>query len=227
MRGFAQTVHCPRCGTTKPTGAELVPLVTCTRCGLGFDPKPREPVPRRELVVASAPSVVKVVETADDAHLVIRDSIASGMVLTAIGAGLGWLLAYVIELALWQYVPFLAILGAFALYHGASRLLGRTVIYVGRDVIAAWQRPLPRRRERLAGGAIAELAIRPANAPGLGRVFELVAKDPAGDAVHLTTIDTADATNELVDAIHEQRARLGAPIGARHARNDERREPDD
>ena len=216
-RGFALTVHCPRCGTAKATGVEVTPIVTCAKCGLGFDPKPREPQPKA-LVVDVPASLVQQQISDSDAYLVVRDSTMAAITLLLFALAVGGFAYYVLVARHYDYLPFLVVLAFLTGYLGVSRLVGRTIVYVNREVISASHHPLPRRAEHFIGGDVETLEIVPVDAV-TGRAYALVAKQRAGEgragehrAIRLATIDSADAINELVAAIREQRARLGAPI---------------
>ena len=214
MRGFAFTAHCPRCETAHPTGAEVTPIITCRRCGLGFDPKPREPQPADapgsepvELVRVDSQIVEQV--TNADVHLVIRDSPFHGVWLLCIAVVLVLLGYTALGLKEWAYLVVLAGLAPAAAYGGISHLFGRTYVYVNRDTISAWQEPLPRFRERMIGGDIATLSL----VERTGKNFDLVATEAAGERRSLRLLNAdEELANELAAAIRKHRARLGAPI---------------
>lgn len=144
MRGFALTAHCPRCGTEKPTGGDVAPLVACTKCGLSFDPKPREPRPRKEPEPPELPiSTPLVDEEFDERHalLIVRDSRFGGIALAGLSGFATW---GMFAASYFFYAPLIAI-GAYA---GISKLFGRTEILVTVDAIDVTQHPLPRRPRR-------------------------------------------------------------------------------
>ena len=147
MRGFALTTRCPRCGTEKPTGGDAAPIVTCLKCGLGFDPKPRDPKPApepeppaQELLPISTPLVD---EEFDDRHalLTIRDSRFEGITLLGITAlaTVGMVVA-----GYFFYAPLFVVVA----YMGLAKLIGETRVLVTVDGIVATQHPLPRRPSR-------------------------------------------------------------------------------
>ena len=207
MRGFAQTVHCPRCGTAKPMGAEAVPIVTCTTCGLGFDPKPREQAPREVALVPVTQSLVH--EESDDvaAQLVVRDSLVEGVWLLLVAFAAGFLSYLAIGVGSWLFIPLMLGLTLATLYTGASHFGGKTIIYITADTLAVNHRPLPRFPERMIAGDVAIASRR--RARGMGRTIWVV--DAAGNEHAL--VDAHDElAEELVELIEKHRARLGAPV---------------
>jgi|MudIll2142460700_1097286.scaffolds.fasta_scaffold59374_2 hypothetical protein len=214
MRGFAQTVHCPRCGTPKPTGAESVPIVTCGTCGLGFDPKPREQQPSHEQALAVVEQSLVHEEVADtDALLVFRESVFGGVWLVLLSLAFGALAYLASGIGEYGYVVVLAAVSALVLYGGIGRMLNHTLVYVSRDMISAWQRPLPRHRERFIGGEVWSIALVPRD-EAAGRTYDLVATEASGDrrALRLVNVPHGELANELEQAIRKHRARLGAPV---------------
>ena len=213
MRGFAQTVHCPRCGTAKPMGAESVPIVTCGTCGLGFDPKPRAQPPREQALAVVEQSLVHEEVAQTDAQLVFRESVFGGVWLTLVSVGLASLAYLASGISEYGYVVLLAVMSALALYGGIGRMLNHTIVYVSRDMISAWQRPLPRHRERFIGGDVWSLAlVRRDDASG--PTYDVVATEAAGErrALRLVNVPHGELANALVRAIRRHRARLGAPV---------------
>src|SRR5690349_11190043 len=79
MRGFAQTAHCPRCETAHPSGGDIAPIVTCTTCGLGFDPRRTLDARRTAIVRIERETLVDVQVSASDAVLSVRDSVWTGV----------------------------------------------------------------------------------------------------------------------------------------------------
>lgn len=212
MRGFAFTAHCPRCETAHPTGAEVTPIITCRSCGLGFDPKPREPQPREQpesvALVRTEAQIVEQVTNAD-VHLVIRDSVFTGIWLLLVAFALVFLGYLALGVKEWAYVVVAAGLAPAAAYGGISRLFGRTYVYVNHELISVWQEPLPRFRERFVGGDVETLSI----APHRNHSVDVIAKEMTeGHSLRLVNVSDEELATELVAAIRKHRARLGAPI---------------
>jgi hypothetical protein len=210
MRGFAQTVHCPRCGAAKPMGAERVPIVTCGACGLGFDPKPREPARREVALVPAAQSLVR--EDVDDtaAQLVVRDSVFGGVWFLLVAFACAFFAYLAIGVSAWVFVPITVGVALASLYAGASHVLGKTIVYVSADTIAAYQRPLPRFRQRVITGEVAAVASK-VRASATGLVTSVWVAEASGDGRMLVDAHDELAT-ELVELIRKHRARLGAPV---------------
>lgn len=193
MRGFAQTVHCPRCNTAHPSGGDVTPIMTCTTCGLGFDPKPRE-----ALVRVQPASLVHEQVSASDAVLSVRDSPWTG-VFYLLGAIV--LIALAVTsgnvLSLWRVLA-IGGFGAWSLYAGASRLVNRINVLVTRDRLDGWERPLPRHRAHAVLGEVTSLTIRP-----MGRSYDVVA-----DGQRLVNVPHRELADELVQRIESHRLRL-------------------
>ena len=211
-RGFAQTAHCPRCGTAKPTGAERVPVVTCATCGLAFDPRPREaPQRRTELVPAPHASLVHEEESETAAELTVRDSHFTGLFLLLASAVLGYVATLGFDVGSYLALP-LALVALLGCYGGLSRLVGKTIVTLDRHVIAATQRPLPRHRQRWLNGNVSTLAVVPRET--LAGRYDVVATQAGNlpETIRLASFAHEAEAVELAEAIRRQRARLGAPI---------------
>jgi len=220
MRGFALTVHCPRCGTAKPMGAEVTPIVTCVKCGLGFDPKPREQPPREptaepepEPTVAlerAVPGRLKIEPSGNAVHITIRESVVHGVFLLLIAFFI--VLVGFMALATHRWAVLVAAVGfaPAAAYAGVSRLIGRTYIDVTRDVISASQDPLPRFDARVFHGDVVTFALE-IHSDVTGQSINIVAEQ-AGKRRILVNVTDRETANEIVATIRKHRARLGTPI---------------
>jgi hypothetical protein len=195
MRGFAQTAHCPRCETAHPTGGDIAPIISCTKCGLGFDPKPRE---AKAIMRIERETLVHVQASASDAVLSVRDSpwtgvfyllFASGLLALAVTSGNALSLLRVLAMAAF---------GLWGLYLGASHLVNRINVLVTRDRLDGWERPLPRHRAHAVLGEGGTLSVRP-----MGRTYDVLV-----DGQRLVNVPHRTLADELVQQIESQRARL-------------------
>lgn len=215
MRGFAQTVHCPRCGTPKPTGAEHEPLLTCASCGLRFDPKPRAPrleTATDQALVPAPQALVHEEVTNVDAELWVRESVFGGLWRALAGVLIGVVASLAARGNELAPMVMLGAAAVIALYGGLGRIVNRTIVYVDGTTLTARQRPLPRHRERFVFGPVASLAVEPyPHAPG----YHVVAVGADGRRQRLAYVEHAEVGTELVRAITLHRARLGAPVRSR------------
>jgi hypothetical protein len=203
MRGYALTVHCPRCGTAKPTGGDVAPLVTCVTCQLSFDPRPREAQARTQLPLGLVPvahSLVRVdaVEESESV-LSVRESPWRGIwELVIVGGGMTYFLATFGTLG-WHFAAFIIALCLGGLYDSAKHLVNRRFVRVRRDEIEAWFGPLPRRNRARVAGDLTSIEIK-----------RLPTKRHAVvvDGVELVEVAHEELADELVQAIRFHRARL-------------------
>jgi hypothetical protein len=201
MRGFAQTAHCPRCETAHPTGGDVAPIISCLKCGLGFDPRRSREAQHKAIVRIERASLVHAQVSASDVVLSVRDSAWTG-VFYLLGAGV--LLAFALAAGHALSLVRVLAMGAFALwalYVGASHLVNRINVLVTRDRLDGWERPLPRHRASTMLGEAGTLSVRP-----MGRTYDVVV-----DGRRLVNVPHRALADELVGQIESHRARLARP----------------
>lgn len=201
MRGFAPTLHCPRCHAPVPTGAGTLRLVTCSRCGLGFDIEagmraPPEAARRRRGEGRDfAPVHFPHRRDGDRLTLLVDRPLHAPRVLGHVGvAG--------------------AVVGGFVALVGPVALVqvGIVVAAVSARAVTSAQRVVVERdRVRGRAGAIRGELIAVSTARRSGRyVVEAVASD--GDLHELCETTTEHIARVVAEIVIEHRAALGAPV---------------
>jgi hypothetical protein len=220
----APTLHCPRCATAHPPGAELGHLttVTCAACGLVFDTEegaraaPNDAMPRRR---APAPEGFTAKRDGERLELRIPEYRDGTLLLgLAVAVCVFPIVMFANAGLRTPTILFGAIFGPLALYTAYMMLglaLNQVIIRVDSTTLVATEAPIKLRRAVRMPTAEVHLlgvAVKPTRH---GTRFEVIAGSVVDGKVAqraLAVRRSHDAAQEIVDVLTEHLRLLGHPM---------------